>query len=343
MQILQPSLLAGLTITALSTAAVIALVITGRTMLRLAALAKPAQAEAWKHLKVLRMQKMDKEAVVILSLQKGGSTLLCYVCALINTRNSIDRFRNDFDLVPMLSFPQAMVFQNVNARQDGKYQLYKINGRVRDFHEHLTHSLDVKKIVWICREFEGYYRSVFWWVKNFYPRVTPLLRFPIRIMSFLRFVTWRTFKAQTLELLAQDHVEELWSAYHIVKNSPADQFIAISYEHLTRDREATLRRLATWFQIEADAAMLKSIAHKTSKDEMAKGDRFDPLRFGEGGGQTKVNLEGHKHTMSSAEKEVYERIFVKRFAAVGISSYAQYIDEIRRLQDAKRRPVAVAS
>ena len=344
-QYLQSNLPTALLVTALLMAiAVISFVVAGRVMLKLAALAKPAQKEAWRHLKVLRMQKMDKQSIVILSLQKGGSTLLCYVCALINTRNAINKFRNDFDLVPMLSFPQAMVFQNINARQDGKYQLYKINGRVRDFYEHLTKTLEVKKIVWISREFEGYYRSVFWWVKAVYPRVKPLLRFPVRIMSLLRYVSWKTFKAETLELLAKDHVDELWSAYQLVKKSPVDHFIAVSYEHLTREREATLRRLASWFDIDADSAMLKSIAHKTSKEEMSKGDRFDPLCFGEGGGQTKVNLEAHKHLLSAAEKEVYEQIFRRRFAEVGITSYAQYIDELRNLQDAKPvTQVAVAS
>ena len=39
------------------------------------------------------------------ALQKCGSTLLCYIVSLVNTENRIKNFRNDFDILPMLSFP----------------------------------------------------------------------------------------------------------------------------------------------------------------------------------------------------------------------------------------------
>jgi hypothetical protein len=54
------------------------------------------------HLRTLRVSKLDKECVAIVTLPKCGSTLLCYVTALVNTRNTIQNFRNDFHLVPML-------------------------------------------------------------------------------------------------------------------------------------------------------------------------------------------------------------------------------------------------
>jgi Sulfotransferase domain len=305
-----------------------------RKVLRLAALAKPAQYAAWKHLTQLRLDKLEKPAMMILSLQKGGSTLLCYVCSLINTRNAVNQFRNDFDLVPMLSFPQAMVFQNVNARQEGKYQLYKINGRARDFYARLSGELKVPKVVWISREFDGYYRSVFWWVKSFYPRIKPMLHVPLRIMFFLRFISFSTFKSQTLKLMAEDHVSELFAAYQLVLNEPRERFLAISYEHLTREKEPTLRRLASWFGVDLDAAALRSIVQKTSKEAMAQGDRFDPLHFGEGGGQTKVNLEAHEHALDDADKASYEAIFRSRFAGTGIGCYAELIETLRQLQEA---------
>ena len=60
---------------------------------------------AQKFLKTIRTEKMDKEPVCVTALQKCGSTLLCYIVSLVNMDNKITRFRNDFDILPMLSFP----------------------------------------------------------------------------------------------------------------------------------------------------------------------------------------------------------------------------------------------
>ena len=54
---------------------------------------------------------------MIVAQQKCGSTLLCYIASLINVNNNINVFRNDFDLLPMLSFPTSIFPQNFNARQ----------------------------------------------------------------------------------------------------------------------------------------------------------------------------------------------------------------------------------
>lgn len=56
---------------------------------------------------------------MIIAQQKCGSTLLCYIASLINVNNNINVFRNDFDLLPMLSFPTSIFPQNFNARQVG--------------------------------------------------------------------------------------------------------------------------------------------------------------------------------------------------------------------------------
>ena len=291
-----------------------------------AALAVPAQTAAFKHLKNIRFEKMDKEAVMVLTLQKSGSTLLCYVCALINTRNNINKFRNDFDLLPMLSFDQPMIYQNINARQDGKYQLYKINGRANTFHALLTERYNIKKVIWMCREFSGYYRSVYWWVNAFYPKITPLKLAPIRPLFYLRFLPWDLFKAKTLEKLASDHVEELWFVYNLVQQRPVAEFMALSYEQLIGRKESALKVIADWFGVDADSEMIHSIAHKTSKEEMARGDRFDPLHFGDGGGQTKINLQPHQHKLSDRDMEVYNDIFRRRFEVVGIKSYDEFTE-----------------
>ena len=298
--------------------------------IKFAALAVPAQQAARKHLNVLRFEKMDKESVMVITLMKSGSTLLCYVCALLNTRNAIRKFRNDFDLIPMLSFDQPMIHQNVNARQDGKYQLYKINGRAKIFYESLKDDHKIKKVVWMCRDFNGYYRSAYWWIKAFYPRITPLPITRLKPMFFLRFMTWDLFKSLTLRQLAEDHVDELWYVYSLLKKVPKEEFLALSYEHLTEEKPATLDMISAWLGIDANDEMIQSIAMKTSKEAMIKGDRFDPLHFGEGGGQTKVNLKPHKHTLNAKEIEIYDEIFKRRFAPVGITSYREYIGEIRK-------------
>ncbi|MCW8128200.1 sulfotransferase domain-containing protein [Microbulbifer halophilus] len=298
---------------------------------RMAAQALPAQSIARKHLRQLRVSKMDKDVVAIVSLQKSGSTLLCYVCALVNTRNAITHFRNDFDLVPMLSFPQSMIAQNFNARQDGHCQLYKINGRVRSLRTDIAEA-GIGRTIWMCRDFGGYYRSVYWWVTRFYPRVKPLPLLPLRIAYFLRFVGWNLFKKLTFRLLARDHVEELWCAYKLARSTPRWQFLALSYEHLTAEKGETLRRLAEWFSIDLDDELIVAIAEKTSKRAMAEGDRFDPVNFGDGGGQTKINLAPHGYQLDGRDMALYQKIFTRRFAGTGIRNYADYIEVMRRLQ-----------
>ena len=49
-------------------------------MLRSCALCKASEKNARQHLQTLRLSKMDKESVMVISLQKSGSTLLCYTC-----------------------------------------------------------------------------------------------------------------------------------------------------------------------------------------------------------------------------------------------------------------------
>jgi len=139
----------------------------------------------------------------------------------------------------------------------------------------------------------------------------------------------------TLELLARDHVNELWYVYHLSKATPCSRFLLLSYEHLTQDKEATLGRLASWFGVEVDDAMLQSIAEKTSKEAMATGYRFDPISFGDGEGQSKINLEPHTHSLSQSDMDVYNRMFIKRFSEVGIVSYSELVEELRS-EEARR-------
>jgi hypothetical protein len=86
-------------------------------------------------MRTIRPQKLEKESVMIVAQQKCGSTLLCYIASLINVNNSINVFRNDFDLLPMLSFPTSIFPQNFNARQVGPES---DSGRIWDAPERAT-------------------------------------------------------------------------------------------------------------------------------------------------------------------------------------------------------------
>lgn len=302
--------------------------------LRYCALCKPGEKNALQHLQGLRLSKMDKECVMVISLQKSGSTLLCYTCALLNTNGAIAKFRNDFDVLPMLSFPAFLIPQNFNARQDGQYQLYKINGHLKDIDQQLAHTEGVRRVVWMCREFSGYYRSVYWWIKQFYPRAS-------RQFALFRFVPWKLYKALTLRLLARDHIDELWYVYKQATSPGPRNALFLSYEHLTQEKDATLRMLAAWLELEPGDDVIRSIVAKTSKTAMAAGDRFDPIRYGEGGGLSKVNLVAHKHVLSESDKQLYDTLFAKKFAGEGIRSYQELIEKIRGAQrTAMRQPAA---
>ena len=289
---------------------------------RFCALGRPGETVALRHLHGLRADQMDKPCVALVSLQKSGSTLLSYCCALLNTSNSISTFRNDFDLLPMLSFPRSIIPQNFNARQDGVYQMYKINGHLERMIRPLNEEAEVRRVIWMCREFGGYYASVYRWLIGFYPQVNPE-------MSALSGLAWERYKILTLEAMVRDHVNELWSAFQQTNRSEdRGRVLYMSYEQLTEEKELTLGRIAGWLDLPHDPDMLRSIVEKTSKESMSEGDRFDPLAFGEGGGLSKVNLLSHPHKLTSAEEALYDRAFVERFAAVGIRSYRDLIDSL---------------
>ena len=284
------------------------------------ALGIPGMKNATDNLKKLRLEKADKPGVVIISAQKAGSTLLCYICALLNTKNTITKFRNDFDILPMLSFPTYLIAQNFNARQDGVYQMYKINGTIKQMDPNLGAVKGLNKIIWSCREFPGYYRSVYWRIKEFYPR--------IGLESF-RSVTWDMFQDLTFDLMAEDHVEELWYAYNRIQATDPKEFLPLVYEHTTKEKVATIHTIAEWLGINISEENIKSIAEKTTKEAMAVGDKFDPVAYGDGGGLSKVNLKPHTYMISDNNLMKYQARFEERFREVGIYSYSDFSTAIR--------------
>ncbi len=276
------------------------------------------------HLRTLRVSKLDKECVAIVTLPKCGSTLLCYVTALVNTRNTIQNFRNDFDLVPMLSFPARQIAQNFNARQDGEYQLYKVNGRLLDIEQSLREA-GITRQIWMSRDFPGYFRSWFAWAREFVPRV----RWQ---RWYQRHLDWNVFKRRALKKSARFHIDELWFVYSQMK-AGNDNIFFLTYDDLTKKKEATVRSLARWLGIEVDETVVAGIAQKTSKEAMAVGNRFDPLTFGDGEGVSKVNLDDHAHQLSSDELEMYDLMFRARFGAEGINSYQELVLRFRNFRE----------
>jgi len=277
------------------------------------------------HLRKLRLSKFDKESVAIVTLPKCGSTLLCYLTALVNTRGTIQNFRNDFDLVPMLSFPAKQIAQNFNARQGGNYQLYKVNGRLLDIEKSLRETGFARQI-WMSRDFPSYFRSWFSWARD----VVPQMRWQ---RGYQRYLDWGVFKQRALEKSAQFHIDELWFAYSQMKEGN-DDILFLTYEDLTKRKEATIQDLFSWLRIEVDDAMMAAIVQKTTKEAMAKGNRFDPLTFGDGDGVSKVNLNDHAHQLSSNELEIYESLFRSRFGPEGINSYQELVLRFRESRKA---------
>lgn len=283
-----------------------------------AALGVPGARNALANMRKLRLSKMDKSSVVIVSAQKAGSTLLCYLCALVNTKNGIKDFRNDFDILPMLSFPTHLIAQNFNARQDGVYQMYKINGTLRQLQDAID-ATGFKRIVWSCREFEGYYKSVYWWVREFYPRIG---------VDSLATVGWQQFQEQTFRQLAEDHIAELRYVYDRTRDRAAHNLLTLSYEFTTRRKHEAIGILARWLGIELDADATAAIAQKTTKEAMAEGDRFDPIAYGDGNGLNKVNLSPHQTELAAEHRSVYQDLFRAAFRDTPFTTYRELADAL---------------
>mmetsp|Transcript_28997 Transcript_28997/g.55584 ORF Transcript_28997/g.55584 Transcript_28997/m.55584 type:complete len:333 (+) Transcript_28997:2574-3572(+) len=281
--------------------------------MRACALCQPGMWCARKFLKTIKTDKFDKESVCVTALQKCGSTLLCYIVSLINMENKIEKFRNDFDILPMLSFPTRLIAQNFNQRQDGKYQLFKINGRFKDVEKDLGGKY---KNVWLCRDINGYFCSVYWWVLAFYPTVDKSY-FPFKWVSFNLF-KWLYFKE-----IAREHIDEMYHVY--TRLQAGEKFLyMVTYDALVKNKEFEVKKLAKAMGIELPQKDIDSICNKTSKRSMLEYDRFDPVKFGDGEGVSKVNLQPHKHKLAENDLKWYDDEFAKKFAGTGIKNYADF-------------------
>lgn len=277
------------------------------------------------NLRTLRLNKMDKEAVFLLSFPKTGSTLLAYICALINTRGGIKKFRNDFDLVPMISFPQSRIYQNFNARQDGKFQLYKLNGCFMDMYAPMK-DIGAKKLIWSGREFHSYFCSRYWWIREFNSRINPFY-------FFTKYMSFGLFKTLCLKPIAQRYIDEMFYVYNFINQKNSEfEVLFVTYEQITKEKENLLITLCNWMGIEPDRKLIQFVSDATSKAAMAEGDRFDPISYGEGSGLSKINLSSHKHQLNQKDFEIYDAMFRKKFANTGINSYEELCALMRQTQ-----------
>lgn len=277
-------------------------------------LCHPATWLAKKFLKTIRTEKMDKEPVCVTALQKCGSTLLCYIVSLVNMDNKITRFRNDFDILPMLSFPTSIIPQNFNQRQEGKYQLYKINGRLIDVEGDLDNKYHH---IWLCRDVNGYFCSLYWWVLAFYPQCQDFY-------AAFKLVPFSMFKWMFFKRAAMDHINELFHLYTRVQAGQKFMYM-VTYAELVANKEYQVKKLCKSMDITLPQSDVDSICNKTSKRSMLEYDRFDPVKFGDGtGGLGKVNLEPHNHKLDEADMEWYNNYFKTKFAGTGITNYEEF-------------------
>ncbi|MFS8184578.1 sulfotransferase domain-containing protein [Pseudovibrio denitrificans] len=272
------------------------------------------------NLKSIRPSKFDKDCVAIISLPKCGSTLLSYIGALVNTNGRIDSFRNDFDLVPMLSFPSKLIAQNFNARQDGRYQLYKANGRLIELSDPIN-TAEFSRVIWMCRDFEGYFRSWYSWSREFVPKQ----RWQRRYQQYLH---WDVFKSRALETSARFHIEELLYAYR-QSTSNKNSVLHLTYEDLVKHKDLTIQQIFNYLNIPTTDEEISQISAKTTKMAMAEGNRFDPLTFGDTEGVSKVNLSKHLNVLSDEDKRIYAKLFREKFEPYGIMSYDDLILHFR--------------
>jgi len=276
-------------------------------------LCHPATWCAKKFLKQIRTEKFDKECVCVTALQKCGSTLLCYIVSLVNTENRIKNFRNDFDILPMLSFPTKIIPQNFNQRQEGKYQLYKINGRLYDVEKDLDNKY---KHIFLCRDINGYFVSLYWWVLAFYPTCDSLY-YPFKFVSF------GLFKALFYKKAVRDHINEMFHVYTMMQSGIKFMYM-VSYDKLVKDKKYEIVKLSKAFGLDLPESDVEDIVAKTSKKSMLEYDRFNPVTFGDGGGCGKVNLEPHKHKLSEDDLAWYAAEFKAKFAGTGIETYEDF-------------------
>jgi hypothetical protein len=280
-------------------------------------LCHPATWCAKKFLKTVRTEKFDKECVCATALQKCGSTLLCYIISLVNSDNKIKNFRNDFDILPMLSFPTKIIPQNFNQRQEGKYQLYKINGRLIDVEKDLNNKYHH---IFLCRDMNGYFCSLYWWVLAFYPTCDP-------IYHAFKLVPFELFKYMFYHKAAKDHINEMFHVYTMLQSGTKFMYM-VSYDKLVKDKEFEINKLAKAMGITLSQADVEDISNKTSKKSMLEYDRFNPVTFGDGEGVGKVNLEPHSHKLNETDLAWYDAEFKRKFAGTGIVTYADFCKHI---------------
>eukprot|EP00241_Pyramimonas_parkeae_P012745 CAMPEP_0114233242 /NCGR_PEP_ID=MMETSP0058-20121206/5051_1 /TAXON_ID=36894 /ORGANISM="Pyramimonas parkeae, CCMP726" /LENGTH=291 /DNA_ID=CAMNT_0001344801 /DNA_START=276 /DNA_END=1151 /DNA_ORIENTATION=- len=282
-----------------------------------------AEEHALQALKTVRPEKLDKKCVAVTALQKCGSTLLCYVAALVNTENRITNFRNDFDIMPMLSFPQSLIHQNFNYRQDGKYQMFKINGRFEVMEQgagmkhHYEH-------IWMCRGINGYFCSIYWWVISFYPKIKDSFK-------CFTWVTFDVFKDMFYKMIATEHINDCHYVYTRLKAGQKFLYVT-TYEVLVKNKRAEVQKLAKALDIKLSAGQIDDICEKTSKRSMAEYDRFDPVHFGDGDGLSKINLKAHNHALNAADLQWYQEQFEQKFAGTGIKTYEDFSQFISAFQ-----------
>lgn len=265
--------------------------------------------------RTIRPQKLEKESVMIIAQQKCGSTLLCYIASLINVNNNINVFRNDFDLLPMLSFPTSIFPQNFNARQEGKYQMYKLNGRLSVVENYLQNQY---KVVWLVRDIKGYSTSVYRWVTNFYPKLMP------RIFWYFKLMPWSLWSSIFFGVVAKDHINDCLYVYRRLREGKNDFVYLTTYTELVKNKEVEVKKFATSLGIELTGAQLKGICQKTSKRSMAEYDRFDPVHFGDGGGIPKVNIQTWDYGPTEKQMAWYDAHFKKKFHGTGIETFDQF-------------------
>jgi len=243
--------------------------------------------------------------------------------------------------------PSALLLQilpqNFNARQDGRVQLYKLNNRLMDLDRRLREQGNARdfKTVWMCREFDGYYVSVFRWSRTFFSRVAPMA------FSHLAYVPWWLFKALTLERTARHHAQELRYAWDKANNSGAfsratQTVCFLTYESLISAKAETLAGAARKLgmgDLAEDASLLASLCEASTKPSMMlTADAFDPLADyaapapAAASATCKVNLRPHAHALSAADRAVYDECFAKAFAGVDeITCYADLVAGFQKL------------
>jgi hypothetical protein len=112
--------------------------------------------------------------------------------------------------------------------QEGKYQMYKLNGRISVVESYFHNQY---KVVWLVRDIQGYSTSVYRWVTNFYPKLMP------NVFWYFKLLPWSVWSRIFFGVVSKDHINDCLYVYKRLREGKNDFLYLTTYSELVKNKE----------------------------------------------------------------------------------------------------------